>query len=87
MQRKTRFEKEVYKFRINVVLRKTMDNVRKRQNVKLRNEKQAHKHARNPRFKRFTIFDDDFLAGHMGKVKVKFDKPACVGFSVLELSS
>lgn len=85
-QSKTPFEIEFYKWMVNSVFGKTMENVRRRKDVRLCDEKGATKLARQPRFARFTIFDEDFLACHMRKQKIKFEKPIYVGFSVLDLS-
>ena len=71
---------------------KTMENVRKYQDVKLmkcnneRDEKAFLKKVRSPRFKYGRPVGDTLVGAHMGKASVTLNKPIIVGASVLGLS-
>ena len=67
----------------NSVFGKTIENIRKRQNIELVDN---CKKALKPNFKRATIFDKNFIAVHMKRPEVKFDKPVYVGQAILDLS-
>ena len=65
----------------------TMENIRKHVNIKLvNNEKQAKKLASKPNFERCTIFDENFIAIHMKKTCIVYDKPVYLGLCILDLS-
>ncbi|XP_039278288.1 uncharacterized protein LOC120350099 [Nilaparvata lugens] len=83
---KSDFEKDFYKLMCNSVFGKTMENVRNRLEIKLGDEESSYKFSKKSNFKGFKIFDDDCIATHFHKQKVKFDKPIYIGFSVLDLS-
>jgi hypothetical protein len=83
---KNEFEKDFYKLMNNSVFGKTMENVRKRVNINLRNENQLVKDAKKPHFKSYRIYDENLIAVEMGKTNVNLNKPMFVGFSILELS-
>ena len=70
------------------VFGKTIENIRKRQNVILiYNKKMAYKLSSKPNFKRSTIFDENLIACHMKKkTEVYFNKPIYVGQAILNLS-
>ena len=66
---------------------KTIENIRKRQNVELVNDrKKALKLTSKPNFDRATIFDEHLVAVHMKKTEVYFNKPIFVGQAILDLS-
>ena len=84
---KNKFEKDFFKLLSNVVYGKTLENIRKRVNIRLVNEKErARKLACLPNFKHCTIFDEDLAAFHMKKTKIVFDKPIYTGMTILEFS-
>jgi len=84
---KNDFEKDFFKLLNNSVYGKTLESVRKRQNIKLRtSDKLIDKDLSNPRFINRKIFDEDLVAIHMTKEKLVLNKPIYVGFCVLELS-
>ena len=81
------FEKDFFKLMNNSVFGKTIENIRKRQNIHLvDNRKKALKLSSRPNFDRCTIFDSNLIAVHMKKTEVYFNKPVYVGQSILDLS-
>ena len=84
---KDAFEKDFFKLMNNSVFGKTIENIRKRQNVKLVDNKDlARKLSSKPNFERATIFDENLIACHMKKTEVYFNKPIYVGQAILDLS-
>ena len=84
---KNAFEKDFFKLMNNSPFGKTIENIRKRQNVHiLDNRKKADKLTSKPNFERLTIFDENLVAVHMKKTEVYFDKPIYVGQAILDLS-
>ena len=70
------FEKDLFKLMNNSVFGKTIENIRKRQNVVLvDNRELALKLSSKPNFERVTIFDENLIACHMKKTEVYFNKP------------
>ena len=93
MKAKSEFEKDFFKLMNNSVLGKTMEDVRKRVNIKLiTNPKVFKKHVAKITYKRSEVFVNDedkeeYLVGLEAKrLTVKLDKPIYTGFTVLELS-
>ena len=81
------FEKDFFKLMNNSVFGKTIENIRKRQNIFLVDKrKKAKKLANKPNFERTTIFDKNLIAVHMQKTEVYFNKPVYVGQAILDLS-
>ena len=81
------FEKDFFKLMNNSVFGKTIENIRKRQNVELiDNRKKPLKLTSKPHFDRATIFDEHLIAVHMKKTEVYFNKPTYVGQAILDLS-
>jgi len=71
----------------NSMFVKTMENIRKRVDVKLvTTESQALKLVSKPNFDKRTIFTENLVAVHMRKTKLKFDKPIYLGACILDLS-
>ena len=71
----------------NSVFGKTIENIRKRQNITLVDDRaKAVKLASQPNFDRATIFDRNLIAVHMKKTEVFFNKPVYVGQAILDLS-
>ena len=84
---KNKFEEEFFKLMNNSVYGKTIENIRKRQNVKLVDDrKKALKLSSKPNFDRETIFDENLVAIHMKKTEVFFNKPIYVGQAILDIS-
>ena len=81
------FEKDFFKLMINSVYGKTMENLRKRINVRLvNNKKDLLKYTSKPTYVTHKLFGDDFAAFHEIKPILMLNKPIYVGFTVLELS-
>ena len=72
---------------INSVYGKTMENLRKRINVRfVNNKKDFLKYTSKPTYVTHKLFDKDFAAIHEIKPVLMLNKPIYVGFTVLELS-
>ena len=81
------FEKDFFKLINNSVFGKTIENIRKRQNIILVDKrKKASQLSTKPNFDRATIFDKNLIAVHMKKTEVYFNKPIYVGQAILDLS-
>ena len=81
------FEKDFFKLMNNSVFGKTIEDIRKRQNIFLVDDrKKAVKLTSRPNFDRATIFDKNLIAVHMKKTEVYFNKPVYVGQAILDLS-
>ena len=81
------FEKDFFKLMNNSVFGKTIENIRKRQNITLVDDRaKAVKLSSRPNFDRATIFDRNLIAVHMKKTEVFFNKPVYVGQAILDLS-
>ena len=81
------FEKDFLKLIINSVYGKTMENLRKRINVRLvNNEKDFLKYTSRPTYITHNIFGKDYAAIHEIKPVLMLNKPIYVGFTVLDLS-
>ena len=80
-------DKDFFKLMNNSVFGKTIENIRKRQNIFLVDKcKRAKKLVNQPNFERATIFDKNLIAIHMKKTEVYFNKPVYVGQAILDLS-
>ena len=81
------FEKDFFKLMNNSVFGKTIENIRKRQNIMIvDNRKLANKLSSKPNFERVTIFDENLIACHMKKTEVYLNKPIYVGQAILDIS-
>ena len=81
------FEKDFFKLMINSVYGKTMENLRKRINVRLvNNEKDFLKYTSRPTHITHKIFGKNYAVIHEIRPVLTLNKPIYVGFTVLELS-
>ena len=81
------FEKDFFKLMINSVFGKTIENLRKRQSVKIVDKrKMALNLSKKPNFESVNIFDKNLIAVHMQKTEIYFNKPVYVGQAILDLS-
>ena len=77
-------KKDFFRLMINSAYSKTMENLRKRINVRLvHNEKDYLKHINKLTFISQKIFDKNFAAIHEIKTVLTLSKQIYVGFSVL----
>ena len=81
------FDKDFLKLMISSVYGKTIDNLRKRINVRLvNNAKDFLKYNSRPTYVTNKLFDKDYAAIHEIKPVLVLNKPIYVGFTVLDLS-
>ena len=83
------FEKDLYKLMNNSVFGKTMEDLRRRVDVKLVRSHEDDKLRRliaSPAFARANIFDDDLAAIQIHKSRLALNHPVFVGMSILDLS-
>ena len=84
---KNDFEKDFFKLMNNSVFGKTMENIRKREDIELVNNKQkAEKLSAKPNFNHCKILSENLISIHMKKTKLTFDKPVYLGMCILDLS-
>ena len=84
---KNSFEKDFFKLMNNSVFGKTMENLRKRVDVKLvTDEKKLLKWVSRPTYVSCKIFNEDLVAVHKIKETLTLNRPAYVGMCVLDLS-
>ena len=84
---KNSFEKDFFKLMNNSVFGKTMENLRKRSNIKLETDpNHLLKLTKHPTYVSSKIFDENLVGVQMKKERLFLDKPSYVGFSILELS-
>ena len=80
-------EKHFFKSMINSVYGKTMENLRKKINVRfVNNEKNFLKYRSRPTYVTHKLFDNDFAAIYEIKPVLMLNKPIYIGFIVLESS-
>jgi len=83
---KNSVEKDFFKLMNNSVFGKTMENLRKRCNVKLVTDgKKLNELTSKPTYARHKIFDENLVGVNMKKERLKLDKPY-VGMCLLNLS-
>ena len=81
------FEKDFFKLMANSVYGKTMENLRKRINVRFVNSKKDFlKYTSRPTYVNHKLFNKNFAAIHEVKPVLILNKPIYVGFTVLDLS-
>ncbi|XP_046861648.1 uncharacterized protein LOC124454940 [Xenia sp. Carnegie-2017] len=88
---KSDFEVNLYKLLSNSVFGKTMENLRKRVDVKLLRPSETESFRKliaKPTYNRLLIFGDagDLAAVHMNKSSLLLNRPVFVGTSILDLS-
>ena len=84
---KNTFEKDFFKLMNNSVFGKTMENLRKRVDIRLVTSKhKLLKLASKPTFVSSKIFNDNLVAVHKIKETLTLNRPAYVGMCILDLS-
>ena len=86
-QAKNSFEKDFFKLMNNSVFGKTMENIRKRVDVRLvTDENKLLKMASKPTYVSSKIFNENLVAVHKIKETLTLNRPAYVGMCILDLS-
>ena len=81
------FEKDFFKLMINSIYGKTIENLRKRINVRLvNNAKGFLKYTSRPTYVAHKLFDKNYTAIHEIKPVLVLNKPIYVEFTFLDLS-
>ena len=84
---KSKFESDFFKLMNNSVFGKTIENIRKRTDIKLvTTPEQAGKYINKPNYEGRTTFSDNLVAIHMGKTEIFMNKPVYLGMSILDIS-
>ena len=84
---KNPFEKDFFKLMNNSVFGKTMENLRKKCNIKLVTDlREMERLAARPTYISHKIFHENLVAVHSKLTKLKLDKPSYVGMTILDLS-
>ena len=84
---KNSFEKDFFKLINNSVVGKTMENLRKRIDVRLvTDEKKLDKLTSKPTFVSSKIFNENLMAVHKVKETLTLNRPSYVGLCILDLS-
>ena len=79
--------KDFFKLMNNSIFGKTMENLRRRINVKLINNNDTlSKYVARLFFGSYRIFSEDLAAIDMKKAVLKLNRPIYVGFSILEIA-
>ena len=87
MNAKNAFEKDFFKLMNNAVFGKTMENLRKRVDVKLiTNENKFLKMTSKPTYVSSKIFNENLVAVHKIKETLTLNRPAYLGMCILDLS-
>ena len=87
MGAKNSFEKDFFKLMNNSVFGETMENLRKREDIKLVTDKEKLlKLVSKPTFMNSKIFDENLVAVHKIKESLLLNRPAYVGMCILDLS-
>ena len=81
------FEKDLFKLMNNSVFGKTMENIRKRRDIKLvTTDKKRSKLISEPNFHAMNLISENLSIIEMKKTKIKMNKPIYLGLSILEIS-
>ena len=84
---KNSFEKDFFKLMNNSVFGKTMENIRKRVDVRLVTSKEKlSKLASKPTYVSSKIFNENLVAVHKIKETLTMNRPAYIGMCILDLS-
>ncbi|MCE2507588.1 MAG: hypothetical protein J4F36_14200, partial [Nitrosopumilaceae archaeon] len=87
MEAKNEFEKNFFKLMNNSFFGKTMENLRKRRNIRLITNKKAYEKAvMKVNFKGANRFSEDLMSIELGYIKLMMNKPIYLGQTILDLS-
>ena len=83
----TKFAKDYYKLKNNILYGKSIENLRNRFKLRLCNTPKKYvTHVSKASFRRSVIIDTDLIAAHMDQDSVCLNRPIFVGQAVLDLS-
>ena len=86
-QSTNKFQKDYYKLKNNSLYGKTVENLRKRQDLRLCTRRSSFMtHTSKPNFKRAIPIDEDLVAVVLSKETICLNRPVYVGQAVLDLS-
>ena len=81
------FEKDFFKLMNNSVYGKTLENQKKRTDIKLvTSDEKRREHTQKSTCVGFRIFEENLAAVELQKVQILIDKPPTVGFTVVEIA-
>ena len=81
------FSRSLYKLLNNCIYRKSIENIHRRVNIKLINDKKKYQKVVNKlNFISQKVFNEYFVAVHCSKKVLTLNKPIYAGFCILELS-
>ena len=84
---KNDFEKDLFKLMNNSVFGKTMENIRKHEDIKLvTTDKKRIKLVLEPNYHAINLISEDLSIIETKKTKLKMNKPIYLGLSILEIS-
>ena len=84
---KNAFERDIFKLMNNAVFGKTLENLRKRINLKLTSNEDIYtKHASRANFISGKMFNENLFAINRIKEELVLNKPIYVGMAILDLS-
>lgn len=87
MDAKNAFQKDFFKLLNNSVFGKTMENIRKRVDIRLvTDQKELSNLVSKPTYVNSKIFNENLVAAHEIKETLTLDKPSYVGMCILDLS-
>ena len=87
IEAKNESEKNFFKLMINSAFGKTMENLRKHGDIKfVATDEKRSKLISEPNYHTTKRFSENLLATEMKKTKVKMNKPAYLGMSILDIS-
>ena len=85
---KNDFEKDFFKLMNNAVFGKTMENIRKRRDIKLvTTDKERSKLVSEPNYNTMNCISENLSIIKMKKTKVKMNKPIYLGLPILDISN
>lgn len=86
-QSTTKFQKDYYKLKNNALYGKTVENLRKRKDVRLCNTRSSFiAQSSKPNFRRSIIIKENLTAAILNKETIMLDRPVYIGQAVLDLS-
>ena len=84
---KNNFESNFFKLMNNSVFGKTIENIRKRTDIRLATTvDEVERYIYRPNYTHRTTFSDNLVAIHLARTKLVFNKPVYLGMSILDIS-